>query len=600
MIGSILGGRYEILEAISSSVIFENYSARDRYKGTDVCIRLVNLPYAKEEPFVAALKEVVDASAVMDHPNVARVFGTGDHEGRIFIVCELIKGSNLVERIRRVAPFSPPVACELAIGICEGLQHAADHEIVHGDLCSDHVLATLEGRVAVLDFGLWKCYGKSATASGVVLSRMAPYLAPEIIAKDEFPKTTSDVYAVGVILFELLTGRLPFSGQTPGAILAKHTTLPPPSPRSVNAAVPNVLDEITLKCLAKEPELRYQSFNDLIADLRATRDAVRFGKQLTWPIRHSPAVEAAATAEPKAGAKLPWENSGKVAEAPATAVAEPVSKPVAPPKAKRIKRVREPGDEDVPLWFRGIVFLLVGLAGAFVVGWMVMNATKKREIQLPNLVGMTVAEARQRADRTGFSITVTDEVYDEDYPQPDTIVEMQPDARTPIREGGLVRVVKSLGSKRTQVPDLRSQTVDEARSRLEAAGLVVGEVRETGSDTIEQGLVAATDPARGAKVDRNTTVDILVSGEEEREKPVRERPNHWTIRFQVKESDEPVMVKVVMTDGTRKRRTVFEEVRDGGDYVELLELEGVGQSARFRIYFDDRLDRTIVRDGNEN
>ena len=600
MIGNILGGRYEILEAISSSVIFENYSARDRYKGTDVCIRLVNLPYAKEEAFVEALKEVVDASVAMDHPNIARIYGTGDHEGRIFIVCELIKGSNLVERIRRVAPFSPPVACERAIGICEGLQHAADHEMVHGDLCSDHVLATLEGRVAVLDFGLWKCYGKSATASGVVLSRMAPYLAPEIIANDEFPKTTSDIYAVGVILFELLTGRLPFSGQTPGAILAKHTTLPPPSPRSVNAAVPHVLDEITLKCLSKEPHLRYQSFNELIADLRATRDAVRFGKQLTWPIRHSPAVEAVATAEAKPGAKLPWESSGKVVEKSAKAVAEPVAKPVKPPKAKRVRPVREPGDEDVPLWFRGIVFLLIGLAGAFVVGWMVLNATKKREIQLPNLVGMTVAEARERAARTGFSITVTDEVYDEEHPQPDTIIEMNPDARTPIREGGLVRVVKSLGSKRTEVPDLRSQSVDEARSRIEAAGLVVGEVREIESNNIEQGLVAGTEPARGTKVDRNTTVNILVSGDEQEEKPDSEKTNYWTLRFQVKESDEPVMVKVVMTDGSRKRRTIFEEVRDGGDYVELLDIEGVGKSATFRIYFDDRLDRRFVREGNES
>jgi serine/threonine-protein kinase len=598
MIGKILGGRYEILEAISASPVFENYAARDRYKGTDVCVRVVNLPFAQETEFVEALKEVVDASITLDHPNVAKVYALGDYEGRPFVVCELIRGSNLVERIRRVAPFSTPVACELAIGICEGLQHAAERDIVHGDLCSDHVLATLEGRVAVLDFGLWKCYGKSATAGGVVLSRMAPYMAPEIV-DGSFPTMASDIYAVGVILFELLTGQLPFMGQTPGAILAKHTTLEPRGPKSINAAVPNVLEEVTLKCLKKDPRARYSSFDALVSDLRATRDAVRFGRQLTWPIvQPSPAVEAASTG--KKETKLPWETSGKVPEpVKPVPVAVPVEKTVKPPKAKRVRPVRVASEDDVPSWLKWVVILLGGTAVAFILGWMVLNATKRKEIQLPNLIGMTVAEARQRAKSTGFILNVVEEVYSEKYPKPDTIIEMQPDARTPIREGGSVRVVKSLGSKKTAVPDLRKETVEEAKNRLEAAGLKVGEVREISSESIDEGLVAGTSPARAEKVDRGTTVDILVSGTDREKLSPRERPNTWTIRFQVKDSDEPVMVKVVMTDGTRKRQTILEEVREGGDYVELYEIEGVGEEATFRIYFDDRLDRTMRRDGNE-
>ncbi len=493
------------------------------------------------------------------------------------------------------------MACELAIGICEGLGHAADLEIAHGDLCADHVLATLEGRVAVLDFGLWKCYSKSPTAVGVVLSRMAAYMAPEII-DDEFPAVSSDVYAVGVILFELLTGRLPFTGQTPGAILAKQKTLPPPSPRSVNAAVPNVLDEITLKCLAKEPHLRYRNFNELIGDLRATRDAMRFGKQLAWPISPSPAV-AAVSSDPQSrpAANLPWAASRTALEETAVVATASAPKPVAaPPKVRRVKVRRDASEEDVPLWFRGIVFLLIGMAVMFVVGWMVMNATKRREIQLPNLVGMTTSEARQRAAGTGFRLEVTDEIYSEKFPQPDTIIEMQPDARTPVREGATVRVIKSLGSKRTDVPDLRGLAVDEAKSRIEAAGLVVGEIREVDSANIEVGLVAQTEPARGERVDRKTTVDILISGKANEPPPAREKPNTWTLRLQVKESDEPVMVRVDMTDGSRDKRTVFEEVRSGGEYVELLEVEGVGQRATFRIYFDDYLHRTIRREGNNN
>jgi serine/threonine-protein kinase len=598
MIGQVLAGRYEVTEVISASPIFENYVAKDRYKGGDVCLRVLNPPYSTETEFVAALGQVVAATSTLDHPNVAKVYGLESHEGRPFVVCELIKGSNLVERIRRVAPFSPPVACELAIGICEGLAHAAEHEVTHGDLCADHVLATLEGRVAVVDFGLWKCYSKSASAGGVVLSRMAAYMAPEII-DGEFPTTRSDVYAVGVILFELLTGRLPFSGQTPGAILAKHKTLPAPSPRSINAAVSNVLDEITLKCLSKEPGARYADFTALIADLRATRDAMRFGKQLTWPIVSEPLPVG--ESEARSPAKLPWESSGPAVTPtprPQQVADAVVQKPVI--RAKRVRPVRDRSEDDVPLWFRSIVYGLIGVSAMFVIGWMVMNATKRKEIQLPNLVGMTIAEARQRANRTGFQVLVDDEIYSEKFPQPDTIVQMQPDARTPIREGAIVRVVKSLGSKRTDVPDLRGASVEDAKERLLAAGLVIGDVREIASDEIDEGQVAGTEPARGERVDRKTTIDILVSGTPDNEKPARERPNTWTLRFQVKESDEPVLVRVDMTDGSRDKRTIFEEVRSGGEYVELLDVEGVGERATFRIYFDDYLNRTIRREGNNN
>jgi hypothetical protein len=227
-----------------------------------------------------------------------------------------------------------------------------------------------------------------------------------------------------------------------------------------------------------------------------------------------------------------------------------------------------------------------------------MNATKKREIQLPNLVGMTVNEARQRAASTGFRVDVTDEIYSEKFPQPDTIIEMRPDARTPIREGAVVRVIKSLGSKRTDVPDLRGLSVDEGKSRLQAAGLVVGAVREVSSDNIDKGMVAQTEPKRGERVDRNTTVDILISGNDEPTPSAAERPNTWTLRFEVRDNDEPVLVRVDMTDGSRKKRTILEEVRSGGEYVELLEIEGVGDKATFRIYFDDYLFRTIRREGN--
>lgn len=602
MIGELLRIRYQILEELSSSPIFDSYIARDRVRNVDVCVRLVNRPFSDEPEFVLALKSVVEKTKVLDHPNIARVYEIDEHEGRPFIVCELVRGSNLVERIRRVAPFSPPIATEIAIGICEALEHAAVRGMVHGDLCSDHVITSLEGRVAVIDFGLWESYGRSGSAGAMVLARMAPYLAPEII-EGELPSTSSDVYAVGVILFELLAARLPFSGQTPMSILAKHTTQAVPSIRSLNVAVPHVLDEIVSKALAKDRTQRYQSASELLSDLRALRDAMRFGRQLTWPIkteaRAQPDIPPAKTfnekrAERKMGTVAHVENRANVKE-------------VSTAPAKQKVKVRTPekvrGDDDVPSWLKAIVYVLSGMAVAFVVGWMILNLTKKKELEVPNLIGMQIAQAREQAKALGVNLSVMAEEYNEKFPQPETIIEMDPAPKTPVREGAYVRVKLSLGSTYVDIPDLRGVTKEEARRRLEAAGLLLAQrIKEQRSDTLDEGMVIETEPKHGERVERNTTVEITVSSG--RTRPTREergeeeqQDNTWTLRFKVRDGDM-IMVRVEMTDATGEARNVFEELREGGTYVSLDNVEGKGKEATFRIYFDNTLWRTLKRQGN--
>ncbi|MGI8922537.1 MAG: PASTA domain-containing protein [Fimbriimonadales bacterium] len=581
MIGDVISNRYEILEKLAGSAIFESYLARDRFRSMEICLRMVNHPFTDQTEFIRMLASVVERAELLDHPNIARVYGMGDHNGRQYFVCEALKGSNLVERIRRIAPFSPPVACEIGIGICEALEHAALRGLPHGDLCADHVLTNLEGRVAVIDFGLWESYSRSSTAGAMVLSRMAPYLAPEVI-DGQLPSPSSDVYAVGVILFELVTARLPFSGETPGVILAKHTTEVPPSARSLNSAVPAYLDEIISKSLAKDRGARYPSATELLADLRAVKDGLRFGKQLSWPIGSEPVAAAVTNAPPPLRAPSAY------------------SLPSARQKAKG--RDKNYPEDDVPGWLKAVVYVLGGMAFALVIGWMILNVTKKKELELPNLVGLTVAEARERAKATGFNVAVEREEYNEKFPQPDTIISMDPAPKTHVREGGYVRVIRSLGSAHVDVPDLRGVPVDEAKRRLTAAGLRVAEkVDQQINSNFEIGTVVKSDPGRGERVDRKTTIELTVSGERKTpDRKVEEGlvPNAFTLRFRVKDSNDFVAVRVEMTDAADERRVVFEEPRPGGDYVEIENIEGKGKDATFRIYFDDYLWRTRKLEGN--
>ena len=269
--------------------------------------------------------------------------------------------------------------------------------------------------------------------------------------------------------------------------------------------------------------------------------------------------------------------------------------PVARKEPKPKKPPKETRDDDVPAWLKAVVYLLSGAVAAFIVGWMVLNVTHKKKIEVPNFVGMTLTEARQKAKKMGFSLSVISEEYNEKFPQPDTIID------TTVQNIG----VGPSGATQVDVPDVRGLMQDEARKRLEQNGLTIGQrVKEQLSTTLDEGMVIDTDPKRGERVDRNTSVELLVSSGRTRpsrknreQNPEDQTPNTWTIRFKVRDSNEDVQVRVEMTDATGEPQVIYEDSRPGGSYVEIPDIEGKGKMATFRIYFDNYLWRTMKREG---
>lgn len=604
MIGELVRARYEITEALASTPFFESFVAKDRVRGVEVCVRFVKKPFADEPDFVMMLAKVVEQVKVMDHHGVARVYEIDDHDGQIFIVCEYIQGGALSDRIKRLAPFSPSVACEIAISIGEALEHGTLNGIIHGDLSSDHVIMTLEGRVAVVDFGMWQCYNTSESGGGIVLSRMAPYLAPEII-EGEMPSYQSDVYALGVILFELLTGHRPFHGQTPASILAKHTTQEVPSLRTYNPSIPLVLDAIVSKALAKDKSERYMTPSALLSDLRQLLDALRFGKRLSWPLPERVDEQAVIPIVKTYNEKKKEQRLGTAVHAATYNARTAPKEKSAPQKKQKIAKLSEAVPDDVPIWLRAIVWIAGGFFAAAIVGWILFNMSQKPTVEIPNLLGMRISQAREQAKLLKLELVEKGQEFSDQYPEPNVITAMDPAPGTPVKEGSVVQVKLSLGSRLVSMPDLRGLTLTEARRRLTDMDLKLDPtVRREQSRTIADGLVIRTDPQPTDRVERGTIVTLYVSsGAQRPEQPSRPAEemlaNTWSLRFRVKSSEEPVLVRVEMADARGVEQVVFEDTKPGDSEVVLENVEGVGRTATFRIFFNGFLDRTIVLRGSE-
>ncbi len=571
MIGTLLRIRYEISQEVSEDPIFATYMARDRVTGRDVKVRVVRDPYRTEEGFIESMRRLVDKLKTISHTGVEHVIEMAEDNGLWFVVSEGCGDPTLEERIKRLSSFSVPVALSTAINVCEGLEALHRAGLVHGDLSARNVLSASSGTVKLQLAGFWECYGHSGTAGAVMLGLMAPYLAPEVTSGG-MPTETSDIYALGVLLFQMLAGHFPYSGDTPVAIAVKHATAPCPSLRTSNQSVPHVLDEIVRKALSKAPEQRYGSVAALLRDLRTLQDALRFGRSLTWPLTpaHSPQ-------EPPA-------------VAPRMSAVRPEPRP-----ARARKAPRQPEQEGLPWWLVAIVVVTLVPALFLVGAWAYYNVSKPKLETVPNLVGLTVSEANARLQGLNLRLRVKSRKSTDEYPE-NTIISVLPEPGRQIREHTCIDAVVSDGSRFVEAPDLRGRTVDDCRSLLSQMNLQVEEpVEEVRDPDLAAGLVVSQVPEPHKKVERNSSIRLKVSAGNAAPPPTATggSQNLYTLRVKMPKGAAAVLVRVEMTDdeGTR---TVHEQEHEPGDNLTVREM-GSGSEATFRIFFDGDLVKQVTQ-----
>lgn len=582
MIGTLLRIRYEVEELLGDTSIFTAYKAKDRVQGREVTVRVLKSPYAQEPEFIEALKRVIQKYANAFGNGIESLIDVDDHEGQPFLVSEYSGGQTLSDRIDKLAPFSVSIAVSTAISICEGLNALHQDGVAHGDVSAKNIIALPDGQCRLQLAGLWETYSASQTAGLVALPAMAPYLAPEV-SGGQMPSPTSDVYSVGILLYQLLSGRLPYSADTAVSMALKHATAGIPSVKIYNSAVPAALDEIVKKSMAKDPAARYANAGDLLSDLRMLQDALRFGKTMQWPQKTAAAVATPTTAVEKEKQPVAPKMS---------AIREPEDK---------TKKKKEKEPRDVPIWML-VIFGFFAVAFLALIGvWVVFNVSQPKLVVVPNVKGAKLSEAQKTLEGLKLKIRVSGREINDVQP-PDTILTMTPPAGRKLHEGSSVNVKISTGSRYVAVPDLKGKTMDSARSMLEAINLTLSDSYSSQPDPkLDAGLIISQSPDANAKVDRFGRVTVVLSsGKSGGQVPTnsdQDKQYVYNLKIKLTGLTEGVVLRIDIVDA-RGERTIYESPHQPDDSIDI-PAQGYGKEATFKIFYDNQLVTTKEKKAEE-
>ena len=276
MIGQIVNYRYEVLEKIGDCEIFSVYKARDKVLNRLVALKVLAKDLAADREFGTVVAGSYRDVAALAHPNIARVLDADCTAESCFAACEYAHGINVKERVRRAGPMAVPLVLDIIIPVLEALEYAHANRVAHGDLRPQDIIASPDGEVKLTDFGMSSAMRKCPSVADKYQMRSIHYEAPEI-AEGAVPTASSDLYSIGVIMYEMLTNTLPFDGTTAVSIALKKIKETPSQPRSINAGIPKTLNDIIMTAIESSPKDRYNSASAMLADLRGLRDALRIG-----------------------------------------------------------------------------------------------------------------------------------------------------------------------------------------------------------------------------------------------------------------------------------------------------------------------------------
>jgi len=488
--GDIVGGRYLIRRKLGEGGMSYVYLAEDILLGRHVAVKVLREPYADDEQFRRRFLREAQAVSLLSHPNIVTLFDTGMHEGAPYLVFEYVSGHTLKDEIRSRGPL--PLEEVLAIGdqVLRALTHAHNRGIIHRDIKPHNILLTPDGTAKVSDFGIARALGgDTLTESGTFLGS-AHYFSPEQ-AKGEAITPASDVYAFGVVLYEMLTGVLPFTGDSPVTVALKHMEAYPPFVRERRSEVPTALDNVVRRAMAKYPQNRYPSAEAMRIDLASSLAPER-RKESPW---EEPASDLSGTASwTRPFLEHVSENLG----APSVSGAAGRKS-----KAGKVMRfLRRPS-----VWGTALALTLL-----FSLWWgirLLSASFQVPEVEVPNVVGMTKDEALRDLEQAGFVHVDTREETSDEF-EVGQVIAQDPPAGMRLKTTASVVLTLSLGPNKVSLPDVTGFSLDVAKSRLN--GFAEIRTEEAFSDSVPAGLVIRQTPAGGMEVvPKQTTVTLVVS-----------------------------------------------------------------------------------------
>jgi serine/threonine-protein kinase len=495
LVGRVFSNRYEIEREVAQGGMAEVYLARDRLLDRPVALKALFPEYAREPSFVERFRREAQAAANLNHQNIVAIYDWGQEGGTYFIVMEYVEGRSLRDLIRSEGPLDPHQTADVAAEIASALGFAHRAGVVHRDVKPGNVLLTRAGAVKVTDFGIARAGASDGlTQTGSVMGT-ATYFSPEQ-AQGLPVDGRSDVYSLGVVLYEMVTGVVPFTGDSPVAVAYKHVREEVVPPTRRNPDVPADLEQIILTALAKDPDLRYQTAEDLRADLlRFRRGRPLAAAPVTAIVSELPTSATAA-----AGAAA--YQSAATMQAPRVGGGPPPGRgPYGPPPGPPPGRGRAlaAGLTVLVLVLVVVAILLLSQLGSDGGG-----AT----VSVPNVVGMTEDDAREALGARDLEVEA-EYVRNIDVPDGE-VFEQDPAAGARVDEGSTVTITVSGEGETKEVPDVEGELAEDARTTLEAAGFTVEFAGEQ-HDEVEFGLVIRTEPAAGERATTGSTITVIVS-----------------------------------------------------------------------------------------
>ncbi len=521
LVGRVLDGRYRVGPRIARGGMATVYEATDLRLDRPVAVKVMHEGLAEDPEFVRRFESEARSAARLAHQNVVAVFDTGDDHGTLFLVMEYVPGLTMRDLIRAEAPMSPARALSVVEPVLHALAAAHDAGILHRDVKPENVLMADDGRVKVADFGLARAINSETqhTATGGVLIGSVSYLSPELVVNGH-ADARADVYAVGVLIFELLTGHKPHQAASPIQVAYKHVHEDVPAPSASTPGIPPYVDALVARATARDTALRPADARVLLHQVRRVRNALDHGVVTdpdliadltpTTPVGGSrtPTGEIPAQIiEPHDLAYLAEDNPDDGfydQERERRIVPAPSSR--APTTSGRGAVRAQPPRRPRRGWVLLTVVLLLALvAGAG--GWYLGVA---RYTVTPGVLNLSEAAARAKLDAAGLSLEVSEESYSETVAR-DAVISTDPGPGDRVRKDGTVGATVSLGPERHEVPDVRGQTLDEAQLQLDDARLEYGDAVERFHEQVAAGRVIGTDPTPGTELRRNAAVDVVVS-----------------------------------------------------------------------------------------
>ncbi len=489
----VFSERYELNHLIARGGMAEVYRAHDRLLDRPVALKVLFPELSIDRSFVERFRREAQAAANLSHPNIVPVFDWGEDSGTYFIVMEFIDGRPLSAILKTAGPLSADRTADIGAPVAAALGYAHKHGVIHRDVKPGNVLITDEGQVKVTDFGIARAINteESLTQTGAVMGT-ATYFSPEQ-AEGVGVDARSDIYSLGVVLFEMVTGRPPFLGDTPVAVASKHVRDHPPAPRELNPSIPPTFEAIILKAMAKDASHRYATAEDLRADL------LRFNEGRTvLAMDDATALLAVAGTTQAVGAV------GGQDQTQAVGVVGQGGAPGA-----------DDGDEPTSNRTRTYAIILAVLLALLVVaGFFLLRNLGylggSASFNLPSVAGQTVQQATTKLEADGLVVRTTDQVSSQKV---GTVLSTDPAASSLVKKGDTVTLKVAVGPKvkKVTVPSgLTGTTAQSAQAQLQQLGLTATIVHKP-SPTVSSGLVISTDPSSGTKVDAGSPVTLTVS-----------------------------------------------------------------------------------------